>query len=463
MLLRYAATPTSLIAVPIHSVTCAHLAIDFATSYHLPLWIISYWFKVSHLHNTIWPPWVNAEQVLKQLSCLWRKASNPKGSQDLLQQAYMLLGSLPWSGFVLGFETHEKINHLAAYMTQEWLSDVHEMQMLELLQVTIRRQMATIEIEIKGPYFYGYLKSASEAGESRYKDSASFSPARGFGEALHSGQCTSISFITNVNGNHWVATVMDFAEHLHPILQLTRAFAELPIPFQQDSFSCGILAFGALAHFYLPDQYPLMDPRLVDDERIKVFLEIGRHHLKHATTCSPESQHDFSYLTAHFRHHKNTVDGQPHPMSDQRIKRTPSTPLPKSNRPSKKFEVEPAGIHMALKKQSESKSVGLMKWLTKCTPAEYQAQSEKVNAMAEEALKEYEVMVYMQTKHRKKEVQENNKLCQQRCCQAVYAAEIARGVQFPGGTKQKTKVSVVLWYQTFYLWLMSGISCSPSR
>ncbi|KAG6372796.1 hypothetical protein JVT61DRAFT_7201 [Boletus reticuloceps] len=137
MLLRYAATPTSLTAVPIHSVTCAHLTIDFATSYHLPLWIIVYWFEISHLHDTIRPPWVNAEQVLKQWSCLWRKASNPKGSQDLLQQAYMMLGSLPWSGFVLGFKTHEKINHLAAYMTQKWLSDVHEMQMLELLQVTI--------------------------------------------------------------------------------------------------------------------------------------------------------------------------------------------------------------------------------------------------------------------------------------------------------------------------------------
>ena len=302
MLLQHAVT--SLAAVPVHLVRCAHLN-DVATSYHLPLWVIAYWLEVSYLHNTIRPPWINAEQVLTQRSRSWRKA-NPKRSQDLIDQAYTMLGSLPWSGFVLGFETHEKINHLTAYMTQEWLSDVHEMQMLKLLQIAVCRQMATTRIEIEGPYFYGYLKSAFEAGELTYKDSASFSRARGLGEALQSGQRTSIGFIMNVNSNHWVATVMDFAEHrilygdslgrvpenehittiqwwaqYHSSTQFT--VTELPIPLQQDSFSCGILAFGALAHFYLPAQYPLMDAQLVDEERIKVFLEIARHHLKHVS------------------------------------------------------------------------------------------------------------------------------------------------------------------------------------
>jgi hypothetical protein len=113
MLLQH--TVTSLMAVPVHSVRCAHL-VDAAMSYHLPLWVIAYWLEVSYLHNTIRPPWINAEQILKQRSCSWRKA-NPRGSQDLVEQAYTMLGSLPWSGFVLGFETREKINHLTAYMT----------------------------------------------------------------------------------------------------------------------------------------------------------------------------------------------------------------------------------------------------------------------------------------------------------------------------------------------------------
>jgi hypothetical protein len=155
------------------------------------------------------------------------------------------------------------------------------MQMLGLLRIAVCQQMATIKIEIEGPYFYSYLKSAFEAGELKYKDSASFSRARGLGEVLQSGQHTSIGFIMNVNSNHWVATVVDFAEHrilygdslgqvpenehistiqwwaqYHSGTQFT--VTELPIPLQQDLFSCGILAFGALTHFYLPAQYPLM-------------------------------------------------------------------------------------------------------------------------------------------------------------------------------------------------------------
>ena len=47
------------------------------------------------------------------------------------------------------------------------------------------------------------------------------------------------------------------------------------------------------------------------------------------------------------------------------------TPLLELERPSKKICVE-SGIHMALKKQAEGKSVGLMKWFAKCTPEEHQ-------------------------------------------------------------------------------------------
>ena len=303
-LLCHAATLTS----TVYSVQCIHLIHPMATSYRLPLWIISYWLEVSHLRDTIRPPWVTVEQILKQRGHSWRKA-DAKNDHELVQQAYMMLGSLSWTGYTLGFKTHEKIHYLSTYMTHEWLSDVHEMQMLKLLQIAICQQKASIEIEIEGPFFHGYLKSASEAGELRYKDSASFSRARGLGKALQSGQRTSVGFITNVNGNHWIATIIDFAEHrilygdslgrepndkfVSPVQWWVQhhsgtqfSITELPTPLQQDSFSCGILAFSALTHFYLPDQYPLMDARLVDEERMKIFLEVGRHHLKHLVSRS---------------------------------------------------------------------------------------------------------------------------------------------------------------------------------
>ena len=135
------------------------------------------------------------------------------------------------------------------------------------------------------------------------------------------------------------------------------------------------------------------------------------------------------------------MDGQAH--GNQQIKRTPPTPLSELNQPLKKFCAE-SGIHTALTKQAEGKSVGLMKWFTKCTPAECQAQSKRVDTMAEEALKEYKVMASMQTERRKEEVRERNKLRQQKHREVIYAAEIARGIRSPKGTKQKSKVSIAV-------------------
>ena len=98
---------------------------------------------------------------------------------------------------------------------------------------------------------------------------------------------------------------------------------------------------------------------------------------------------------------------------------------------------------MALKKQAEGKSVGLMKWFAKCTPEEHQTRSKQVDKMAEESLKDYEAMASIETERRKQDMREKNRLRQQRHRQAVCAAEISHGIRSPGGTKRKCKVSTV--------------------
>jgi hypothetical protein len=168
------------------SVICAHID-SITTARRLPLWTITYWTEVLHLQTTIRRPWADTERVLQHRS-QFKKRVNNQDSRNLIEQAYTMLGLLQWSGFVLGFENRETITHLTAYMTQEWLSDIHEIQMLELLRSTIHQRKGTIEVEIEGPYFYRYLKSAVEAGDSRYRDAASFARAHSLGEALQSGQ-----------------------------------------------------------------------------------------------------------------------------------------------------------------------------------------------------------------------------------------------------------------------------------
>ncbi|KAG1866765.1 hypothetical protein F4604DRAFT_1501271, partial [Suillus subluteus] len=112
---------------------------------------------------------------------------------------------------------------------------------------------------------------------------------------------SSVGFVTNINGNHWVATVIDFASSqilygdslgscpdkaFINVLQWWSnhhtghhfTVGSLEIVHQVDSFSCGLLSVNALAHFFLPSEYPLMDMKKVDDERLKILLEVGRQH-----------------------------------------------------------------------------------------------------------------------------------------------------------------------------------------
>jgi len=52
--------------------------------------------------------------------------------------------------------------------------------------------------------------------------------------------------------------------------------AKLPIPMQDDRFSCGLLAYYALAHWANPEKYPLIDAEQVDDTRLEILLGVIR-------------------------------------------------------------------------------------------------------------------------------------------------------------------------------------------
>jgi len=90
------------------------------------------------------------------------------------------------------------------------------------------------------------------------------------------GQCVHVLGILNVNSNHWIAYVIDFAAETilfgdslghDPDDSTVNAFLawikavigkdfhikKLTIAAQHDRFLCGILAFNALKHYIQPD------------------------------------------------------------------------------------------------------------------------------------------------------------------------------------------------------------------
>jgi hypothetical protein len=76
-------------------------------------------------------------------------------------------------------------------------------------------------------------------------------------------------------------SVLEWWTEEHGSVRFT--YQRLPITHQNDSFSCGLLAWNALAHFFLPFHRPLIDPADVVMERLRVLLCICERHHKNVS------------------------------------------------------------------------------------------------------------------------------------------------------------------------------------
>jgi Ulp1 family protease len=138
----------------------------------------------------------------------------------------------------------------------------------------------------------------------KYKTSNSFEWLRNLGEETAQNPKTYLATITNVNDSHWVAVVIDFrkkciryGDSMPTTLQpgvysevdnalmwwtkyhTSKTFKAvlLPTTVQQDSHSCGLLAWNAIGHFLFPFRYyRLMDASNMNDERLEMLLRILR-------------------------------------------------------------------------------------------------------------------------------------------------------------------------------------------
>ena len=246
------------------SVVCPHTAM--ASGMCVPLWIITYWTEVINL-CIMREPWVRAETALRK-----RKKSH-KNSGALIDQTYLALSTLQWSGDIQGFDNAEPMNHLARYATHQWLTDVHENQMLNMLRQELLLDPTKQDIEVQSLTFMTWIESGYNRRD-KYDGSQYFSQACCLGEELSAGIWKSVLLLKNLNNEHWVALVLDFKnscirygdsfdEDAPPKLMCAvewwtyyhtgRHFthAKLAITMQTDGFSCGLLAYNALAQMLI--------------------------------------------------------------------------------------------------------------------------------------------------------------------------------------------------------------------
>lgn len=183
------------------------------------------------------------------------------------------LSKIPWSTYLQGFPGDPSVETLTTYMiSNEWLTDVHKSQLLELLRQDLQRMPQTQKegTNVEDVFFIILICNAYQDRE-HYLDQR-WEWLREKGGKYANGTWKKAATITITGGNHWVKIILDFenasvqygdsmggqlAEDMRnaidwwTFLHSGQKFAHqsLPITRQRDDHSCGLIAWNALAAY----------------------------------------------------------------------------------------------------------------------------------------------------------------------------------------------------------------------
>jgi hypothetical protein len=273
------------------SVKCPH--ISTINEQRFPLWIVQYWAELVKIRE-IRQKWVNAEMSLAWQTHPQKGVAAPHTA--LIRKVYDGLSCIAWAGTIRGFSASIGTHYLATYATRDWLTDEHESQMLDLLRYDVLREGSGEHAEIESIFFLSKLQDAYRDQEN-YGTHIRHRWIRGQGQALSTGTREQLVILANIGDNHWIALILDFklsiiwygdslgkviSDELHDVMEwwthlhTGRTFdhAQLGITRQRDGFSCGLLAWNALAVYLLKDQYSLINTADVAEERLKILLRV---------------------------------------------------------------------------------------------------------------------------------------------------------------------------------------------
>lgn len=277
------------------SIKCIHsMAVDGKT---YPLWIIVYWVKVGTVRE-IRDSWQKSEVYLRDCLQRWKKSKNIEGL-NVVNQIFDVLAIVRWSDTLCGFPSNaaESLDSLTYYASSKWLTGEHANQMLDLLRKDLQRRHKS-NIEVLSTYFLPKISQGFNDND-RYSNNNTFHLYRRIGDDLATGISDQIAFLVNLDRNHWVSVIIDFRKQkilygdslghaisasMQDILTWWTRFhsnanftiEKLPITIQEDSFSCGLLAWNSLAVYFTGTK--LLSVNEVAEGRLKVMLDIVHEH-----------------------------------------------------------------------------------------------------------------------------------------------------------------------------------------
>ncbi|KAJ7620470.1 ribonuclease H-like domain-containing protein, partial [Mycena rosella] len=245
----------------------------------------------------IWSPELFGEYQLLVLptieewkKCIeWLKRGSLKGHSREVKDTLRALSSLKWAGNIPYFcpspsslrNTGNPVNSLAKFLSRDWFSNRQIDQMTDLIVSDIQAELPARDVRMMDTLITTEI--LKQYGQSKSEDS--YDPAaekflQRFGRGIQDG--TELLGIFHIHENHWVPTTADVFEQsigfadphrgidLADVCAALRWFAQkhgitldedvddLLCTAQEDSWNCGLYASSALAHKYLPHQYPLV-------------------------------------------------------------------------------------------------------------------------------------------------------------------------------------------------------------
>jgi hypothetical protein len=441
-----------------------------------PLWVVTYWREINGACE-IKDTWSRANQFLQRLP---REFGDAVEITELLKSVYSALAKLPWSGSVQGFTDRSEITHLHRYTTRAWLQTVHINQMLNLLESDLISGSENAQaVQIKSAYFMKSLNAARSRGQTPARKG----PLNATGEALMSGAKQYLATVANCWDNHWVAIIIDFkhqtvwhgdslALEMDPKLQSllewwisqysSSAFTyhPLPITHQLDTFSCGLLAANALAHFLLPDSHQLVNAADVMAERLRIFLRIctiqqergvrtsladfkfeyAPLHSQITPSDGATKDSDFEMVASHLGK-DDTVSSSSQCSDSDDDAITDDDELPTAPAPPRKKVHLQSSLSLAIK----DNHAPLLAFFKPCTRAEYSENlAREREAMGDTV--ERERLASMNEKAAKEKLirkREKTRLHQERLRANRKENEILQGIRSPGGRKRKVNLAML--------------------
>lgn len=245
--------------------------------------------------------------AIREVQTSWQDAVNnlqariEKNNSELLQAAVKSLSYTPWLENVPLNEI-VTIQRLSAFLTAEWLADEHELLMLDLLKKDLEEE-GQRNIFVENTAFSLLLKAA-KTDQENYPIKKHYQWLREKGKALANGENTHLATIVNIEGNHWVAVIIDSQNKVihfgdsfwHTIPNDLKqvfnwwlgfhmdgtpfSYQPLPVSRQSDTFSCGVLCWDGLRSFLLKSKPRLINPKEALDERIRIYLRLVKPFLK---------------------------------------------------------------------------------------------------------------------------------------------------------------------------------------